>query len=232
MKSRRGLTFVVAAFVALVGAAQSAAGPSTVTTSYTVGSVAVPGASTGLVLDGDSVTVTAAGTFCPGTGSCFGPGGDASVDTTHSGYGGFVAPGAPAWGLVARVGAGAWVQVGDGPTTLSGTGELVFAVNDDLFWDNAGSFTVTVSYSCWPGWGYGDENHHHCGPPGLVGKEAPSTQSTTDGKGAGAADTAPNGSGPGNGNGPGNGMGPGNGNGSSSAAGSTPNGKGNGLAKH
>jgi hypothetical protein len=62
------------------------------------------------------------------------------------------------------------VQVGSGPTVLSGTGALVFAVNDDLLVDNAGSFTVTVSYSCWPGWGYGDVNHDHCGPPGLVGK--------------------------------------------------------------
>jgi hypothetical protein len=170
MRSRRGSAFVVvAAFLALVGAAQSAAGPSTVTSGYTVGAMAVPGASTGLVLAGDSVTVSATGTVCPWTGSCFGPDGDASVDTTQSGYGGFVAPGAPAWGLVARVGGGAWVQVGSGPTTLSGTGELVFAVNDDLFWDNAGSFTVTVDRQCWPGWGWGDGNHDHCGPPGLVG---------------------------------------------------------------
>ena len=169
MRSRRGSAFVVAAFVALVAAAQSAAGPSTVTSVYTVGSLGVPGASTGLVLDGESVTVTAAGTVCPGTGSCFGPDGDASADTTQSGFGGFVAPGAPAWGLVARVGGGAWVQVGSGPTTLSGTGELVFAVNDDLFWDNAGSFAVTVDRQCWPGWGWGDANHDHCGPPGLVG---------------------------------------------------------------
>jgi hypothetical protein len=171
MKSRKGMAFVVVAFVALVGAAQSAAGPSTVTTGYTVGPLAVPGASTGLVLNGDSVTVTATGTVCPGTGWCFGPDGDASVDTTQSGFGGFVAPGAPGWGLVGRVGSGPWVQIGSGPTTLSGTGELVFAVNDDLFSDNAGSFTVTVSYACWPGWGYGDENHTHCGPPGLADKD-------------------------------------------------------------
>ena len=61
MRSRRGSAFVVAAFVALVGAAQSAAGPSTVTSGYTVGSLAVPGASTGLVLDGESVTVKTIG---------------------------------------------------------------------------------------------------------------------------------------------------------------------------
>jgi hypothetical protein len=61
------------------------------------------------------------------------------------------------------------VHVGSGPTVLTGTGVLVFAVNDDLLGDNSG-FTVTVSYSCWPGWGYRDANHDHCGPPGLVGK--------------------------------------------------------------
>ena len=46
----------------------------------------------------------------------------------------------------------------------------MFAVNDDLLADNAGSFTVTVSYACWPGSGYGDKNHTHCGPPGLASK--------------------------------------------------------------
>ena len=209
MKSRRGLAFVVAAFVALVGAAQSAAGPSTVTTGYTVGSLGVPGASTGLVLDGDSVTITAAGTVCPWAGSCFGPGGDASFDTTQSGFGGFVAPGAPAWGLVARVGAGPWVQVGSGPTTLSGTGELVFAVNDDLFWDNAGSFSVTVARQCWPGWGWGDVNHDHCGPPGLVGSSVETGgAAATDDDSANAKEHGngrDNGHGPDNGNGNANG---------------------------
>lgn len=190
MKSRKGMAFVVVAFVALVGAAQSAAGPSTVTTGYTVGPLAVPGASTGLVLNGDSVTVTATGTVCPGTGWCFGPGGDASVDTTQSGFGGFVAPGAPGWGLVGRVGSGPWVQVGSGPTTLSGTGELVFAVNDDLFWDNAGSFTVTVSYECWPGWGYGDEKHTHCGPPGLAEKDTSAAGPVPSGNANGHAEDA------------------------------------------
>ena len=76
------------------------------------------------------------------------------------------APGAPAWGLVSRVGNGPWVHVGSGPTTLSGTGELVFAANDDLFPDNTDNFVVTVSFECWPGWGHGDDKHPRCGPPG------------------------------------------------------------------
>jgi hypothetical protein len=116
------------------------------------------------------VTVTATGAVCPfgGGGPCFGPGGNPSWDTAVSSFGGFVLPGAPAWGLVGRVGSGSWVQVGSGPTTLPGTGAVQFAVNDDLFGDNVGSFSVTVSYTCWPGWGYGDRNHRHCGPPGLA----------------------------------------------------------------
>jgi hypothetical protein len=172
-------TTLLGAIGALVLAAQGiAASPTTISSVYSVGSVTVPGVDTGLVLNnGGSVTATATGTVCPGTGYCVGPDGYPSVDTMHSGYGGFVLPGAPAYGLVGRVGSGPWVQVGSGPTKLSGSGDLVFAVNDDLFSDNTGSFTVTVTYSrgsasqgvtatsCYPGWGYGDANHDHDGPP-------------------------------------------------------------------
>ena len=138
-----------------------------------------PGLSTGLVLKkGQPVTVTATGVVCANFNDlCVGPDGDPSVDTTQSGFGGFVLPGAPAWALVGRVGSGPWVQVGSGPTTLSGKGKLVFAVNDNFFGDNTGGFMVTVSYkgsgvtrTCWPGWGHGDDNHEHCGPPGLANK--------------------------------------------------------------
>ena len=167
---------LAAAAIALIGTAHAGAAGPTVTTTYTVGSGSVPGVDTGLVLQGQSVTVTAAGSVCPfGDGFCPGPAGYATWDTTSSSFGGFVLPGAPAWGLVGRVGSGPWMQVGTGPTVLGGTGLLVFAVNDDLFGDNSGSFTVTVSYACWPGWGYGDVNHDHCGPPGLVGKTAART---------------------------------------------------------
>ena len=182
MRSLKGSTLVVAA-VALVAAAQATAGgPTTVSEVYTVGSRGVPGVNTGLVLTrGMEVSVSASGSVCPfGSGACNGPNGVSSWNTSVSSYGGFVLPGAPAWGLVGRVGDGPWVQVGSG-ATLSGTGPLVFAVNDDLFVDNAGSFTVTVSYSCWPGWGYGDRNHTHCGPRGLVGdpSDGPGADSTS-----------------------------------------------------
>jgi hypothetical protein len=50
---------------------------------------------------------------------------------------------------------------------------------------SSGGFMVTVSYkesgvsrTCWPGWGYGDINHQHCGPPGLANKPPPPGQSS------------------------------------------------------
>jgi len=178
---------LVGATVALALAAQSnAAGPTTASNVYTVRSTTVPGVDTGLVLKKNhAVTVTATGTVCPGTGYCVDPDGTSAVDTTHSSFGGFVLPGAPAYGLVGRVGTGSWVQVGSGPTTLAGKGHLVFAVNDDLFGDNTGSFIATVTYTasagsqtCYPGWGYGDTNHEHCGPPGLVNKPSGNSSET------------------------------------------------------
>jgi hypothetical protein len=161
-------------------AAQATAAPTHVTHVYTVEPRTVPGVDTGLVLkSGRAVTATATGTVCPGsTPNCAGSDGLTSVDTTHSPYGSFLLPGAPAYGLVARIGQGNWVQVGSGPTQLSGSGDLVFAVNDDWYPDNTGSFRVTVSYSrgsasqvsapksCYPGNGYGDTHHEHSGPPG------------------------------------------------------------------
>jgi len=176
MRSLQGLTLVVVGLALFLAASGAAVGPQTVSTTYTVPGSAVPGLTTGLVLAGNSVTVTATGAVCPfGNSYCPGPDGNAAWNTTTSAFGGFPLPGAPAWGLVARVGSGPWVQVGSGPTAVSGTGALQFAVNDDLLTDNSGSFTVTVSYACWPGWGYGDKNHTHCGPPGLA--DNPSAQS-------------------------------------------------------
>lgn len=208
------MTLAVAVVALAIAAQASAGGPTSVSNVYAVGSLTVPGVDTGLVLtNGMQVTVVATGTVCPFGGSfCTTPDGYASWDTTQSSYGGFVLPGAPAWGLVGRVGSGPWIQVGSGPTTLSGSGALVFAVNDDLFGDNRGSFSVTVSYSCWPGWGYGDKNHQHCGPPGLTSAPGSSGEPKGRGKGGAVADAARgNASGDSNGNGNGNGSGNGNG---------------------
>ncbi|HEX2346312.1 MAG TPA: hypothetical protein VHI12_06985 [Gaiellaceae bacterium] len=168
MKTFKGLALVGSVVVLALAAQGGAAGPTTVTSVYTVGVLTVPGVNTGLVLKkGHGVTVTATGTVCyypgPPATLCVDPDGDPSRDTST---GGFVLPGAPAIGLIAKVGNGPWVHVGSGPTTLSGRGVLVFALNDKYWPDNTGSFTVTVSYACYPGWGYGDKNHKHCGPPG------------------------------------------------------------------
>ena len=177
MRYVKGVTLGVLAWALVVAASATAAGSTTATYVYTVQGSTVPGASTGLVVDpAATVTVTATGAVCPyGGGFCPGPDGDPGWSTSGTAYGGFPLPGAPAWGLVARVGSGAWVQVGSGPTTLGGTGVLEFAVNDDYLADNSGSFTVTVTVTtgkttgaCKPGWGHGDENHEHCGPPGLA----------------------------------------------------------------
>lgn len=160
--------------LALVQATGAATTPAP--TVYTVESRPVPGVDTGLVLrKGQPVIVTATGTVCPRTGLCTTPDGDPTVDTKTMAFGGFLQPQAPAYGLVARVGSGQWVHVGSGPEKLSGKGALVFAFNDDHYRDNVGTFEVTVAYSrgsapqealqCRPGWGYGDTNHDHAGPP-------------------------------------------------------------------
>ena len=170
-------TLFVVVMVLVFPALGGAAGQAAVTSVYTVGGQSVSGLNTGLVLtDGMSVTAIATGAVCAGgNSSCPGPNGDASHDTTNSSYGGFVLPGAPAWGLVGRVGNGPWVQVGSGPTTLSGTGTLVFSANDDYFWDNDGelygdrdSVDRDPSSACFPGWGRGDAKHPHVGPPGRI----------------------------------------------------------------
>lgn len=144
-----------------------AAKPQSVAQHYTVDGLTIPGAETGFVVKpGLPVTVTAAGAVCPFGWNDFCPGPDGyAFDTTTSSFGAFTLPGAPAWGLVGRVGDGPWTQIGSGPTTLTGSGLLVFAINDDLLVDNIGTFTATVTYTCHPGNGYGDKNHYHCDRP-------------------------------------------------------------------
>ena len=175
----RGLPFVGAVVVVLVMTVQAPGATPTSSKVFTVGSHAVPGVDTGMVLKKNHpVTVTATGTVCPYAGACTSPDGDPSADTSSMLFGGFLQPQAPAYGLVARVGSGKWTQVGSGPTKVSGRGDLEFAFNDDLYTDNVGAFTVTVSSGgsapqegapCQPGRGRGDTNHDHTGPPGQGG---------------------------------------------------------------
>lgn len=74
----------------------------------------------------------------------------------------FLFNGFPVVSLVARVGGGDLQFVGYGPTELTGSGEVVFYINDTYFPDNTGSFTIEISYDCYPGFGYEDPNHYHC----------------------------------------------------------------------
>jgi len=168
MKFLKGLT--LASIVVLALAAQGGAQGGTTTSVYIVSSTTgPPGVNTGLVLKKASVTVTATGTVCYiAGGGCRGPDGNSEGIS-----------------LIGRIGSGAWVGVGTGPTKMSGTGELAFAVSDSYYADNTGSFEVTVTYkgsgvtrTCWPGWGWGDENHEHCGPPGQEKKTGQSSQPT------------------------------------------------------
>src|SRR5205823_3520576 len=49
----------------------------------------------------------------------------------------------PSFSLIAKIGSGGWQEVGIGPKTLQGTGRLLLAVNDSVYWDNSGTWTVS-----------------------------------------------------------------------------------------
>jgi hypothetical protein len=96
---------------------------------------------------GATATVTASGTI-----SCAGPVTSSSCPSGPQGNGtvagsGFAVPGAPKFGLIAQVGNGPLQFVG-ASATLTGQGSVAFGVNDDIYSDNSGSFTVTVTVSC------------------------------------------------------------------------------------
>ena len=167
MRYRKSILFVLAGMALMAPAGAGASQLRGVSEFHVVSGAAVPGADTGFtVKPGAPVTVRAFGAVCAAGGTCPGPDGDASIDTLS---GSFLLPGAPAWGLVARVGDGPWTQVGSGPTEVSGSGDLVFAVNDDsVLTGNTGGFVVVFSYQCYPGNGKSDQNHYHCGPPGKL----------------------------------------------------------------
>ena len=142
MRRWSGLTLVVVVAILVSAAWAAAAGTATATYVYVVAGLEACRASAPVSSSTRrrAPSVTATGAICPYGGSfCPGPNGDVGWNTTGILYGGFPLPGAPAWGLLARVGSGPWVQVGSGPTTVAGTGVLEFAVNDDFLADNTGS---------------------------------------------------------------------------------------------
>jgi len=48
------------------------------------------------------------------------------------------------WSLIARIGDGPWQEIGSGPTTIVGTGEVYLGVDDDGYGDNSGDWQATV----------------------------------------------------------------------------------------
>ena len=113
MRTLQGLTLGVIALALVLAASAMAVQPVTITTTtYAVRSSAVPGASTGLVLAGNSV-ISRRQEPCARTTAPCAPGPTGTPGTTRT-----RAPtadsrsGRSAWGLVARVGSGAWKHVG------------------------------------------------------------------------------------------------------------------------
>ena len=99
---------LAAASVLLVLAAQATAAGQTTSSVYTVGSLTVLGVDTGgLVLQKNrTVTVTATGSVCPGTGFCATPHGYPSIDTTTSAFAVSCFPARPRTGSSRRSGVG------------------------------------------------------------------------------------------------------------------------------
>ena len=96
---------------------------------------------TGLTLTGNTVSITASGTWHCNNPVCqTGPNGTGALADAN-----FLGPGLSVFSLIARVGSGPWQFVGAGPTPISGSGALVFAMNDNNPWsDNQGSMSVEV----------------------------------------------------------------------------------------
>lgn len=128
-----------------------------VTDQYLLPGTLEAGLATGFVLkEGLPVTVTASGLivfYNGGNNNPATPNGRPDVQQ----YNGF-----PVVSLVASVGGGELQFLGTGPTQLTGSGELVLYINDTFFSDNSGAWNVEVSYECYPGNGFGDQNHYHC----------------------------------------------------------------------
>ena len=163
-------------------ASAAAAGPQPVQVPVTVHGATAPDAAqadTHITLKaGLPMTVSASGTvgYCGAATtdpSCAaGPNGGSFTNYD------FMVPWAPAGALIGKIGTGNWFVIGAGPTTVQGSGDLYLAINDvnaafhpgttsaDWYGDNYGSFSVTVSFTCYPGNGNGDANHYHCGAPG------------------------------------------------------------------
>jgi hypothetical protein len=64
--------------------------------------------------------------------------------TYHIDYGPFTAGKLVAFSLIGKVGSGPAVQLGSAARTVSGSGRLYMAYNDNYYEDNTGGYTVTI----------------------------------------------------------------------------------------
>jgi hypothetical protein len=98
---------------------------------------------TGVALSpGEIATITATnnGASC----DIFSPPPNCNADTGQPAGGGYLAPGLGRYVLVGVVDSGTPFEVGSG-TTVSGPGELFLGYNDNVYGDNGGSFTATIT---------------------------------------------------------------------------------------
>ena len=96
---------------------------------------------TGVSVQG-SASISASGTINIGFGSIDTPDGDPGAGACSTQC---PEPTFTYWSLIARIGDGPWQEVGSGPTTIVGTGEVYLGVDDDGYTDNSGQWTATVT---------------------------------------------------------------------------------------
>lgn len=134
----------------------------------------VPTGSYTVTVTGDGVWATGdGGGGCSAAADASGSGAGISAPDNSCGYVGsgtaasdFLAPGLTAFSLIGQAGSGSFFQLGTSSTITGQSGPLMLGYNDNFYGDNSKGFSVTVSYTCYPGNGFGDTNHIHCGPPG------------------------------------------------------------------
>lgn len=103
-----------------------------------------PWTDTGIDLSsGNAVTITASGTvyFAAGPALPYGPDGNTSCTAGPD----FTAPGLHCFSLVGNIANGTPFQVGSNNSILAASGRLYLGVNDNVFTDNSGSWSATVT---------------------------------------------------------------------------------------
>lgn len=165
------LTLLIAFGVQGASAQGRGSGNTPFTATYYLDATTQDWQSTGIVVNGGvSITATGAADCDVNTADeeeihCVNQGPDGNDWPPTPNGQDWASPGLKAYSLVGSIDGGTPFFIGSGPIVVTGQGELSLAYNDNIFTDNDGGFTVTVT-SCRPGNGNGDSNHCHYGPPG------------------------------------------------------------------